>query len=645
MRIFAERRRRTAEITAMPRFITMALTALMAACASGPTVGQTDREAPPDERPDVPGAFEATIISPNGTESALAGSPLRFEARFTFGGNPVSPERVEWRSSLKGTLGAGNPLDGVVLTPGEHTISVEAVFEGERATARSELGVGEMAVRIESPANGALFELGEAISFSARAQRWNGGAVETLVDGDPGPGQARADFEWKIDANDDDDDDLLRATTRTFESTELSAGSQTVELEVTVDGLSGNASVTFSVLPQDFEPVRATISAPECGRVYTNDEDLEFIGELSTGASASWREALTGLRGSGGRFYFGDGAEPGKHRVELTATDALGTTATASCDVTFVENGGSITDLFPDSSALNPSALAVTALDGSSPILVGRESGLTIFFEDGAAAQYDSSSLGYADDLAIAATASESELVHLGTSTGLARCNRDEVTLSDCAVVDAGAVLDMILLDSDRSILVVLQDSKIRVEKVGDEAVELPWSQLALDGARRLASRDGGILVATATELCEISDVPALLEEPGGARCVLRFSLLDSALSGATLQSLTVDDSTVWLGTDDGLLRWRPESGSVLALTAPPLGGANVLSTAIGRNDALWIGTESGLIRYDQTLGTVVELGSLDWGGASERVAALILSDEGTLVIGSDDGLYFYRGP
>lgn len=643
MRNFAERARRAVDLVVMVRVIAPLLVVSTVACAGDTDVGLTDRDGPPTDRPTPGGALEARIVSPNGSASALAGRPLELAAEFTFAGSPVIPEVVEWRSSLKGTLGTGNPLDGVVLTPGEHEISVEAVFEGDRAIATTELEVGDLSVRIETPSNGATVTLGEALRFEGRAERWNGGQLETLVDENPGAGEALAEFRWSLE----DDDDRELATTRSFETRELGPGLREVTLEVALDesDLEASATVTLNVVPADAGPPEATIVSPECGGVWTNDRDIELIGQVSAGASATWREAITGRLGSGERFSFGDGAEPGKHRIDLTATDGLGRTATATCDLTFIESDGTLADLYPDSSALNPSGLEVTALSAGPPIVAGRESGLTVFFEGGEVSHYATSEVGFAANVEVRAVATEGDVVHIGTELGSSRCTLDATALTACAVIDATPVLDLTLLASDSSIVVTLSPSTVRLEKLDDSAVEIPSSQLSLNGPRLVASVDSGVLVATATGICEIAEVPELLDDTEEALCEPRFSLAGVPLAGASVRTLTVDPPTIWLGTTVGAVRWQRESGSVLVLTTPPLEGANVLASALGRDTALWLGTDRGLLRYDRERATMVELRGADWGGGSDRVQALTLSDDGSLVIGTDEGLYLYRGP
>ncbi|MEO0814127.1 MAG: hypothetical protein AAFY60_14785, partial [Myxococcota bacterium] len=185
---------------AFGRLAVSALCALAAAgCTEDPKIGVMDPgPIPPVNRvPDD--TFNARIVQPNGLTSAVTGEPLRFEAVFSFRESPVTPEVIEWRSSLKGTLGSSNPLELPSLTPGAHIISVDAVFEGRLASASFELRVGEIALRILSPHDGSVFFSDDRIDFEALAGTFVDGVHVELVPENPGPNEAQADFRWSSD--------------------------------------------------------------------------------------------------------------------------------------------------------------------------------------------------------------------------------------------------------------------------------------------------------------------------------------------------------------------------------------------------------------------------------------------------------------
>jgi ligand-binding sensor domain-containing protein len=61
-------------------------------------------------------------------------------------------------------------------------------------------------------------------------------------------------------------------------------------------------------------------------------------------------------------------------------------------------------------------------------------------------------------------------------------------------------------------------------------------------------------------------------------------------------------DGTVWVGTDNGLLKLKADSGEVLGQVAN-LPSSNILSLSPDTGNKLWVGTKEGLAWVSLTTG------------------------------------------
>jgi signal transduction histidine kinase/ligand-binding sensor domain-containing protein len=93
----------------------------------------------------------------------------------------------------------------------------------------------------------------------------------------------------------------------------------------------------------------------------------------------------------------------------------------------------------------------------------------------------------------------------------------------------------------------------------------------------------------------------------------------------------------LWIGTDNGILRWDG-SRVTRAATTPDVRGVRALAMLKDRDAALWIGTPDSLVRIDPR-GAV----SFDQRGSSSPVTSLFEDREGNLWVGDTSGLERWR--
>jgi signal transduction histidine kinase/ligand-binding sensor domain-containing protein len=99
---------------------------------------------------------------------------------------------------------------------------------------------------------------------------------------------------------------------------------------------------------------------------------------------------------------------------------------------------------------------------------------------------------------------------------------------------------------------------------------------------------------------------------------------------------LPVSDREVWIGTDDGVVRW--DGGRITHnILARPLDHVPVLSMIKDRESNIWVGTSSGLARLTAQGGETSERTS------SEAVLALFEDREGNLWTGGEHGIQRLR--
>jgi len=108
----------------------------------------------------------------------------------------------------------------------------------------------------------------------------------------------------------------------------------------------------------------------------------------------------------------------------------------------------------------------------------------------------------------------------------------------------------------------------------------------------------------------------------------------DNTLRNVVISAIAVDPSgTIWVGTANGLRRYKPnfQKGQTTGFDT------QAMAMLVDRHGVLWIGTiNSGLVRYQG--GKFTALHKQD-GLASDRILSLAESDDGSLWVGTEDGL------
>lgn len=115
-----------------------------------------------------------------------------------------------------------------------------------------------------------------------------------------------------------------------------------------------------------------------------------------------------------------------------------------------------------------------------------------------------------------------------------------------------------------------------------------------------------------------------------------------SGLSGHTVWTIRPGaDSTLWLGTDRGLVRFHPARGTFRSFYAPDVvPGSIVYSILTDARDYLWLGTNQGLVRFDPQTERFRRFGTAD--GVQNREfnrRAAFQSAEGTFYVAGLQGL------
>jgi hypothetical protein len=177
------------------------------------------------------------------------------------------------------------------------------------------------AVTIQTPAAGATYAQGEAISFT-------GSAI------DPEYGTLTgASLVWTSSL------DGQIGTGGSFTRDDLSAGTHTITLTATDPrGAVGTVSVTITVSGNQVPVV--TLSAPANGADFSIGVTITFTGSATdpedgalTGISLVWTSNIEGQIGTGGSFTRDD-LSAGIHTITLTAADSQGSTGTQSITIT-----------------------------------------------------------------------------------------------------------------------------------------------------------------------------------------------------------------------------------------------------------------------------------------------------------------------
>lgn len=118
-----------------------------------------------------------------------------------------------------------------------------------------------------------------------------------------------------------------------------------------------------------------------------------------------------------------------------------------------------------------------------------------------------------------------------------------------------------------------------------------------------------------------------------------RVSNITQGLPDRKINSLLPAGRELWIGTDNGVVRWN---GNAITRTGLPhaLEHAQALAMTKDRDSNIWVATANGLIRVDNRGVAVLEKRDRQSGG---RVTALLEDREGDLWVGSTRGIERWR--
>ncbi len=274
---------------------------------------------PPNTPPEV------TISAPADGESFDGGDPITFTGSATDDEDRDETARLEWVSSLDGSIGCSASFSRSDLSPGTHTITATATDSGGLT------GTDEITITVKSanrpptatishPADGATFIEGESIDFS--------GTATDAEDGD-----VTASLEWVSSI------DGLIDSGGSFSTSDLPAGTHTISATATDGGgLTGTDEITLTVNPANTPPT-VTISPPADSATFVAGETIDFSGKATDAqdgdvtASLEWVSSIDGPIDSGESFSTSD-LSVGTHTITATATDSGGLTGADEITIT-----------------------------------------------------------------------------------------------------------------------------------------------------------------------------------------------------------------------------------------------------------------------------------------------------------------------
>ncbi len=260
----------------------------------------------------------------------------------------------------------------------------------------------------------------------------------------------------------------------------------------------------------------------------------------------------------------------------------------------------------------------------------------------------------------------------IGSENGLVRFDGVSFVLvrsADAAVSPKGPVRE---LAADATGDLWIRDQNLTVTRYRDGKFEAPLRD-AVQGDRGvtaitrdaqgrvlLLARSFGMLRSNGARLEKLSRtawVPNLLvisiaETPDGTgwlgtRDAGLFALKSGQLTGVTRglpdhkvnSLLAVNDRELWVGTDNGVVRWN---GTELTSPGNLAGHAQILSMLKDRDSNIWVGSSRGLLRLESSSGHSA-LSKAPALSIADSVNALFEDREGNLWVGTNRGVERFR--
>ncbi|MEZ4869863.1 MAG: two-component regulator propeller domain-containing protein [Caldilineaceae bacterium] len=110
-------------------------------------------------------------------------------------------------------------------------------------------------------------------------------------------------------------------------------------------------------------------------------------------------------------------------------------------------------------------------------------------------------------------------------------------------------------------------------------------------------------------------------------------------LPSENITALLVDGSTVWIGSDAGLLRYEKGQFQLFTTSNLALPSEQITALALGPDGTLWIGTKEGLASWQDNQLTVVDVTQ------GEPITAIATTATGEIWVGTDQrGLHYFDG-
>lgn len=99
-------------------------------------------------------------------------------------------------------------------------------------------------------------------------------------------------------------------------------------------------------------------------------------------------------------------------------------------------------------------------------------------------------------------------------------------------------------------------------------------------------------------------------------------------------------DGVRWVGTQDGLYRYRPETNDFRLYDVAHGLPNTYIRRLLSEHTALWIGTDGGLAKLLPGSDQIVQIAAADGAPSRDDINALVLDQQGQLWVGSSSGLY-----
>ena len=253
------------------------------------------------------------ITRPQDRAIFQSGATITFQCQVSKGGAGVANANIKWTSD--GTqIGIGAGVQ-TALPDGQHTVACNASdAAGDTGSDSITVTVGEPAIRIDSPQDGAQLTFGDTIDFRS-----------TVLTQDPAPYTVI----WKSDGN-------QIGVGQNIQTALAAAGTHTITASFT-DAAGKTATDTISIDYQKAnQPPNVTITQPASdGAQFPPGSAVSFTGSAidpedgDISASGTWSDPVMGAMGTGATASIAS-AQPGKYAVTFSATDSAGATRSAT---------------------------------------------------------------------------------------------------------------------------------------------------------------------------------------------------------------------------------------------------------------------------------------------------------------------------